>query len=148
MRWLILPPSALLFTAVIMVLLDLYAPLVRLWETPYRWGGIAVLLVGLGIAQWHAHLFRRLETNIDTFGEPGSLTRQGLFAVTRNPMYLGFVIALTGLAICLGSAAPFLAALCFALLVNFWYIPVEERNMQHKFGQAYLDYKAAVRRWL
>jgi protein-S-isoprenylcysteine O-methyltransferase Ste14 len=148
MRWLILPPSALIFTAVVMVLLDRYIPLVHLWETPYGWGGIVVLLVGLGIAQWHARLFRQLETNIDTFGEPGSLTRQGLFAVTRNPMYLGFVIALTGLAIYLGSVAAFLAAFCFALLVNFWYIPVEERNMQRKFGQDYLDYKAAVRRWL
>ncbi|WP_181872877.1 methyltransferase family protein [Billgrantia montanilacus] len=148
MRFLILPPVVLVVTAIVMVLLNQYVPLAQLWESPYRWSGIVVLLIGLGIAQWHARLFHRLETNIDTFGEPGSLTRQGLFAVTRNPMYLGFIIALTGLAVCLGSLAPFLATLCFALLVNFWYIPVEERNMQRKFGQVYLDYKAEVRRWL
>ncbi|MGM0703632.1 MAG: methyltransferase family protein [Pseudomonadota bacterium] len=148
MRWLILPPMAMIFTASTMLLLDRYAPLVRLWEAPYTWKGIVLVLVGLGIASWHARLFKRLGTNIDTFGEPGSLTRQGLFRFTRNPMYLGFVIALVGLAIYLASPTPFLAALCFALLAHFWYIPFEERKLLRKFGQEYLNYQAEVRRWL
>ncbi|MCC5859565.1 MAG: isoprenylcysteine carboxylmethyltransferase family protein [Ectothiorhodospiraceae bacterium] len=148
MRFIILPPVVMVFTAVLMVALHKYAPIGHLWQSPYRWDGIVLLVLGLGVAQWHARLFKRLNTNIDTFGEPDTLTTEGLFSVSRNPMYLGFVIALTGLAILLGSVSPFLGVIGFALLANHWYIPYEERRMLEKFGRQYLEYRARVRRWL
>ncbi len=148
MRFIILPPAVMVFTAALMVLLHKFVPIGHLWQSPYRWDGIVLLVLGLGVAQWHARLFKRLNTNINTFGEPDTLTTEGLFSVSRNPMYLGFVIALTGLAVLLGSVSPFLGVIGFALLANYWYIPYEEHRMLNKFGKQYLEYRARVRRWL
>ncbi|WP_426734893.1 methyltransferase family protein [Myxococcus faecalis] len=148
MRALFLPPVVLLASMSLMVLLHRTAPLLELWGPPSRWLGGALVLGGIVVAQWHARLFKRLGTNINTFEEPGTLTREGLFRFTRNPMYLGFVTSLLGLAIALGSASPFLILAAFVLLTHFWYIRVEEQALLRKFGARYVEYRRAVRRWL
>lgn len=148
MRSILLPPVTMVLTAVAILALDRYAPLFHLWGAPYRWAGCLFIAGGLGIANWHARLFRKLGTNIHTFGEPGEITREGLFRISRNPMYLGFVATLAGIAIVLGTASPFFAVAGFALLTNYWYIPFEERAMSQKFGETYTQYQRAVRRWL
>ncbi|HYF43391.1 MAG TPA: isoprenylcysteine carboxylmethyltransferase family protein [Ramlibacter sp.] len=131
-----------------MLALHRHAPVLQLWDGSLRWLGLLPVAAGLAIASWHARLFRRRGTNIDTFGEPGTIVREGMFRRTRNPMYLGFVITLSGLAACLGSLSPFLAVAAFKLLVHHWYIRVEERAMLRKFGQDYLEYQRTVPRWL
>lgn len=107
-----------------------------------------MIVLGLIIAQWHARLFKKLGTNLNTFRAPDILTTEGLFRFSRNPMYLGFLITLAGVWVVLGSATPLLPLLGFTLLTNYWYIPVEERAMLGQFGEDYLRYQSKVRRWL
>ena len=92
--------------------------------------------------------FRSVKTEIHTFKKPKKLITDGLFQYTRNPIYLGFTIALLGIAILLGRATTFIPALAFFLITNFWYIPFEEKNMVAIFGQDYLFYKRKIRRWI
>lgn len=146
MRFIILPPVTMLLTAATMLVLHRYAPVQRFWTIDLL--GWALVGSGLLTAAWHARLFRRIGTNIQTFGEPTMLTRSGLFAYTRNPMYVGFVSALLGLAIALGTLTPFAGVLVYAALVKWWYVPFEERAMRRKFGDAYTAYCLEVRRWL
>jgi len=148
MHTLLLPPFVMLFTIVIMILLNQYIPLVRFWETHACWIGIPMIIFGLVIAQWHARLFKKLGTNLNTFRDPDILTTEGLFRFSRNPMYLGFLIILAGACVVLGSASPLIALLGFILLTNYWYIPIEERAMLRQFGENYLNYQSKVRRWL
>lgn len=148
MHTLLLPPIVMLFTIIIMLLLNQYIPLTRFWETHACWVGIPIIVLGLVIAQWHARLFKKRGTNINTFKDPEILITDGMYRFTRNPMYLGFVVSLFGLWVVLGSATPFLALLGFFLLTNYWYIPIEERAMLRKFGASYQDYQGRVRRWL
>lgn len=143
-----LPPFVMLFTIMIMILLNQYIPLVRFRETHACWIGIPMIIFGLVIAQWHARLFKKLGTNLNTFRDPDILTIEGLFRFSRNPMYLGFLIILAGACVVLGSASPLLALLGFILLTNYWYIPIEERAMLRQFGENYLYYQNKVRRWL
>lgn len=144
----ILPPVAFVLCVAAMAALHAVAPVVGLLPSPFNWAGVAFVVGGLGIASWHARLFRRVGTNIQTFGEPDMLVREGLFKVSRNPMYLGFSTALLGVAILLGSATPFGAALAFVLLADRWYIEVEEAAMLKKFGVEYERYREQVPRWL
>ena len=72
----------------------------------------------------------------------------GPFRFTRNPMYLGMLIWLTGLAVLLGSLMAFLFPILLFLLANSLIIPLEERLMEETFGESFLDYKRRVRRWL
>ncbi|MGN6829029.1 methyltransferase family protein [Paucibacter sp. M5-1] len=147
MRVLLLPPFVFLMLAGLMWAAHVCAPLGLWLPRPLNWAGLGLIALGLGLAQWHARLFRRIGTNINTFGEPDRLTTEGLFRRSRNPMYLGLLIALLGLALTLGSLSPLFGPLSFFALAQCWYIPLEERAMAAKFGAEYARYRQAVRRW-
>lgn len=148
MRNLLLPPIVLVISAAAMLLLHRSWPLAVLLPTPWNAAGVPLLVAGLAVSGWHARLFRRVGTEINTFREPGRLVRDGLFRVSRNPMYLGFAAALAGVALALGSASPWAAWLGFVVLTDRWYIRVEEAAMQARFGDQYAAYRREVRRWL
>ena len=144
----ILPPVTMLLTAGAMILLDAWIPVRLLWTPPLSYAGVPLIAGGIAIASWHARLFRRIGANIQTFEAPTRLTRDGLFSHTRNPMYLGFATALLGLFVALGSLSPLAGVLFYVGLLNWWYIPFEERAMLGQFGTEYSRYCKEVRRWL
>jgi protein-S-isoprenylcysteine O-methyltransferase Ste14 len=147
MRKLLLPPIVMLACAGLMAWLHMAWPLAVWLPPPWRWLGLLPLVGGVAVAQWHAALFRRVGTNIQTFGEPGTLRTEGLFARTRNPMYLGMLMGLCGLAAVLGSVVALVGPVLFFLLAHCWYVPTEERAMATKFGTDYEAYRRAVPRW-
>ena len=145
----LLPPVLLILAMGLMLFLH------RAWPGPHlpasAWRaaiGLSILATGLGVAQWHARLFHRRGTAIHTFATPQVLVTSGLFGISRNPMYLGFVLALAGLGLLLGATTPWAVVLAFAAVVDRWYIRHEEAVMASMFGQAYRDYRRRVRRWL
>jgi len=116
---------------------------------PFNLLGLVLLFLGLGIANWHKALFARRKTNIFTFEQPDRLVKEGLFRYSRNPMYLGFVLALGGVVLLVrGGWVSWLIWGFFGLVVDRWYILYEEKVMQNKFGEEYLAYREEVRRWL
>lgn len=110
--------------------------------------GFVVLVLGLALTVAGARLFDRVGTNITTFNEPDQLVSTGPFHYSRNPMYLGFVIALVGIAEAVGTLTALLGPLVFAVVADRWYIPFEERRMAARFGPAYEQYRSVVLRWL
>jgi len=89
-----------------------------------------------------------VETEFHTFKKPRQLVTQGLFKFSRNPIYLGFIVALIGVGAILGNVISLLGILIFFLAANFWYIPFEEKNLEKEFGTAYRNYKSLVMRWI
>jgi len=78
---------------------------------------------------------------------PERLVTTGPFAYTRNPMYVGHIIFLTGLALTLTSL--FAALLTIATTVWFHFrVLGDERRLRQRFGQPYLTYLAGVKRWV
>lgn len=78
---------------------------------------------------------------------PERLVTTGLYAYTRNPMYLGQIIFLIGLSLTLKSW--FAAALTVAVAV--WFdsrVRRDERQLVKLFGQPYQEYIARVKRWV
>jgi protein-S-isoprenylcysteine O-methyltransferase Ste14 len=92
--------------------------------------------------------FHRVRTTIRPFEESAVLVTDGLFRMSRNPMYLGMVLILTGIALLLRSFSPFLVILPFAVLIDRTYIQVEERMLAEKFGLEWEAYKKKTQRWL
>jgi protein-S-isoprenylcysteine O-methyltransferase Ste14 len=72
----------------------------------------------------------------------------GFYRYTRNPMYLGMVTALLGVAILLGTLSAFLPIPIFVWIIQKQFIEGEERFLEEIFGGQYLAYKGKVRRWL
>jgi len=100
-------------------------------------GGL-IAAIGLGFTLSGARLFSRIGTNIKTFNKPDQLVVSGLFSISRNPMYLGFLLLLAGIAVALGTLAPFVIVTAFFMITNLWYIPFEEQKMEETFGRDYL----------
>lgn len=142
----LLPPALVAICILVMIVLHLLLPLGVLMDRPLLAGIVAI--IGAGFTLSGARLFSRIGTNIKTFNKPDHLVTSGLFRFTRNPMYLGFLVLLLGIAIGLGTATPFVVVIAFFVITNLWYIPFEERKMEETFGADYRTYKARVRRWI
>jgi len=76
------------------------------------------------------------------------LVTTGFFAFTRNPMYLGLIIATLGAAIWFGRPLMYLTPLLIFMIENWAFIPYEEAKMRRQFGGAFDAYAKRVRRWL
>lgn len=78
---------------------------------------------------------------------PERLVSSGLYAYTRNPMYLGHIIFLTGLTLTLRSW--FAAVMTIGVAVWFHFrVLADEQNLAIKLGPSYVSYMQSVRRWL
>jgi len=108
---------------------------------PYTYLGLVLMLMGLALDTWAAMLFRKAGTGIQLQGGNSVLVTSGPFRYSRNPMYLGMLIWLVGLAILLGSSIVFIFPIIFLLLANFLIIPMEERNMELTLGGPYFEYE-------
>lgn len=115
---------------------------------PYNWIGIIFLFIGLFISKMSSNHFQKAKTNINTFDEPDKLITSGMFKYSRNPMYLGFVMALLGISVILGTVSAIIILIMFILITDQWYIKFEEKMMIKKFGDQYVDYKKTTRRWI
>jgi protein-S-isoprenylcysteine O-methyltransferase Ste14 len=72
----------------------------------------------------------------------------GVFRWSRNPMYLGMLVALAGWAAYLSNALAALLLPAFVAYLNRFQIRPEEQALLARFGPAYSEYMAAVRRWI
>lgn len=123
-------------------------PIARPIGEPYRHGGAVIIVLALVLIGWAAVLFKRARTGLVPFSEATTLVSAGPYRFTRNPMYLGMAGILAGTAIWLGSLTPWLVLPAFMGIIAERFIAPEEAMLERTFGQAYRQYKAAVRRWL
>lgn len=105
-------------------------------------GGIIALL---GIRE-----FRRARTTSNPLrpGAATTLVETGIYAWSRNPMYLGFTTALAGWALFLAHPLALLVVAGFVLLMNRGQIEREEQALRATFGPAFDEYCGRVGRWL
>jgi protein-S-isoprenylcysteine O-methyltransferase Ste14 len=109
----------------------------------------ALLLVLLGFIALPAVLaFRRARTHPEPWKPTKALVTVGPYRYSRNPMYLGFTLCYAGLAIWQNSVWPLIALPAVLMVVQVGVIQREERYLAGLFGDAYLAYRARVRRWL
>ncbi len=144
----LLPPALWIICLAIMGVITASGLVVRLFPAPWPFSGWLLFATGFAVTLIAARQFRRARTNINTFDDPGTLVTSGLFAISRNPMYLGFTLALLGAAIGINNAWALIPAAIFFLVCAFHYIPYEERAATTIFGEAYAAYRRRVRRWI
>lgn len=111
---------------------------------------IAVFLAGGGVALAGTAAFRRAKTTANPMKPEttSSLVTTGIYKVTRNPMYVGVLLALVAWAIFLSSAWALAGPVAFVAYMNRFQIAPEERVLSSMFGAAFSDYKSRIRRWL
>jgi len=117
---------------------------------PAPWNLLGALPLGMGLALAVVadRQFKRAGTAVSPFAQASALVTGGVFAVSRNPMYLGLVLVLAGAALLLGSVPALLVAPTYAALVQVRFVLPEEARLAAQFGDAYSAYRSATRRWL
>jgi protein-S-isoprenylcysteine O-methyltransferase Ste14 len=110
--------------------------------------GMLVAAAGGALALWCVLAFVRLGRGTPApFDAPRRLVVQGPYRWSRNPMYLGAVMALGGAALFYRSAAIAAYAIVFLVLADAFVRGYEEPTLRTRFGVEYDAYRAKVRRW-
>jgi protein-S-isoprenylcysteine O-methyltransferase Ste14 len=113
---------------------------------------IAVVLAAAGavIAMAGVAAFRKWQTTVNPLAPDRSstLVATGIYRYSRNPMYLGFLLALAGWGVYLANWATAPLPFVFIACLTRFQIEPEERALSAKFGPQFEAYCRAVRRWL
>lgn len=111
---------------------------------------VALAAAGVAIALAGVAEFRRSRTTVHPQHpeKASAVVTRGIYCWTRNPMYLGLLLALLGWAIFLANLAALAGLPAFVAWMNRFQIQPEERILAAKFGAPFTAYMAAVRRWL
>lgn len=146
----VIAPPPLIFAAFALAAHALeYWRAAPLFEAAARWSVAALLFViAGGIVAAAIVQFRRAGTNVRPDRPALALATTGIYARTRNPMYLSLTLLYLALA-AIDNNAWFLLLLWPLLGVMHWgVIRREERYLERRFGRPYVDYCRRVRRWL
>ncbi len=110
--------------------------------------GVGVSLLGLVLMLRAWWLFRRHKTAICPTAVTTAFLSDDVYALTRNPMYLGMVTLLLGIALVFASWAHYLATAVYALILDRVFCRYEEQSLHRQYGNRYALYAARVRRWV
>lgn len=131
-----------------MIAVYIFLPATRIIHFPFNLAGAVIFLFGAYMAISQKKFFQKTNTPMPPSSKPNMLHTKGAFRYTRNPMYLGIAIGLFGLAILMSSFINFFFPVLFLVIMDTVYIRREEKILEDEFGNAYLEYKNKVRRWI
>jgi protein-S-isoprenylcysteine O-methyltransferase Ste14 len=109
--------------------------------------GAGLFAVGAVIAAWGLVLFRKAKTTTVPGKLSGKLVTWGPYRFTRNPMYVGLVLAYVGEAGLMKQIWPVVLLPFTVAYINWTVIPVEEAKLEEAFPDEYKEYRLRVRRW-
>lgn len=145
------PPVALVIIfAFLMYALD---KLVPMSIDPTSWHialAIISVIAGVVIAIAGVRAFKKAKTTVNpmTPEKSSELVVQGIYQRTRNPMYVGFLLALAGWGLLLNNPFSLLLCIGFVIYMNKFQIEPEEQALTELFGEQFTQYKNKVSRWL
>ena len=146
MRKILIPPVFLIACLAAMIVVSLAFADYNLIVFPYNLIGLGFVYVGLSIMSKVRMLFKKHETTIK-YEQSSKLVTEGIFAKSRNPMYLGMFMMLAGIAFLLTNIIGFVFPFLFVAALNFICIPYEEKMLQETFSEEFVEYSKNVNRW-
>jgi protein-S-isoprenylcysteine O-methyltransferase Ste14 len=140
----------------LLFVLPILASLALEWFVPtsfvhgrFRWiFGALMVVAGVALTVGGFITQKRAGTDPIPFNPSTRIVAHGPYRFTRNPMYVGFALCTLALAILVDSAWMLLAVPIGLVLIDRIVIAREERYLERKFGEEYLNYKRRVRRWI
>lgn len=144
-----IPPPILTFIFIVVAYVAKWTiPIPFVVPSILRTLGFGLIVIGflLGIAAISE--FSKARTTVDPHGSVSSIVTSGIYRVTRNPIYLGFLLMLIGIPLNSGTYWGLILAPVYIYFMNTLVVEREEAYLERKFGETYSNYKSRVRRWL
>lgn len=110
--------------------------------------GAALIIVGVALVVLARREFARHGQRTDPGNPTSKVVTTGVFSVSRNPLYLGGVCVLVGIALAANLLWVLVLLLPALVACHYVLIAPEERYLAAKFGEEYTRYTATVHRWI
>ena len=108
----------------------------------------SLILIGIGVLAAGIRNFSRAATPVQGTKPTRALVTTGIHGWSRNPIYLGMFLIYGGIGIIVRSPWILILTLPLAITMRYGVVAREEAYLERRFGDAYRDYRARVRRWL
>ena len=138
--------AALLLGFVLDHLLSLPLPIPR--TDPHRITAGFMILIGIAVFVAGIRNFSSAATPVQGTEPTRTLVTTGIHGWSRNPIYVGMFLVYAGIGIAVRSPWILILTLPLAITMRYGVVAREEAYLERRFGDAYRDYKAGVRRWL
>ena len=110
--------------------------------------GLILILSGISLVFVSFRFMRKMKTTFIPDGTPEILISSGPFRFSRNPIYLGMLSILVGVAFLMSSLSAIIIAFVFGIIINFTWIAHEEKKLHELFPEDWENYSSKVRRWI
>jgi protein-S-isoprenylcysteine O-methyltransferase Ste14 len=110
--------------------------------------GGGLILIGVAVVVAGVRNFSRAATPVPSNQPVRALVTTGIHGRSRNPIYVGMCLLYAGIGIAARSPWVLILALPLFIILRYGVVAREETYLERRFGDAYRDYKARVRRWL
>jgi protein-S-isoprenylcysteine O-methyltransferase Ste14 len=144
----VLPPTCLAMAIILIFILHFSFPAAEVTGMSWKLAGMLPVLLGVVLNPSADSSLRRHGTTVKPFRESSALVTEGVFRLSRHPMYLGFIIILGGISVLLGSLTPFLLVIAFAVFLGLVFIREEERMLEEQYRGRWREYRDSVRKWI
>lgn len=143
-------PAPLIYVAglILGLVLERRLPVVALPRALSQAAALACLAVWIGLMAWSVGSFWRNRTSLIPIKPATALVVSGPYRFTRNPMYVSLACLYLALALWFNIFWALILLPIVIVVVRYYVIAREERYLERKFGDAYVQYRARVRRWV
>ncbi|MBD3287974.1 DUF1295 domain-containing protein, partial [candidate division KSB1 bacterium] len=121
------PPYYLYIAVVLMILFHFFIPLKHFLNFPTTLLSVLPLAAGISLNLLADSSFQKNDTTVKPTLTSSKLVTDGVFRISRNPMYLGFILILCGIGLFMGSIAPLLVVIIFAYFIYVVFIRMKKK---------------------
>lgn len=133
------------FAIIIGVILDTIFPIKIFQNQNSQYIGLIIIILSSVLIYWAQKTTNRTKKEI-TNGKRDF--NRGPYKYSRNPTSLGLLMVILGFGLMIGSFFIFVTMVVIFFINKIIFLPKEEKLLERKYGQNYLDYKQKVRTWL
>jgi protein-S-isoprenylcysteine O-methyltransferase Ste14 len=147
----VFPPVLLAATIAAACALQWATPLGLVAAINQNWrisAGVVLVIAGAAVMISGRNALKRRGTNVNPLRPATALATEGIYKWTRNPMYSGGMVLMTGIALAFAIDWLVLLMLPSALILHFGVVLREERYLDHKFCDEYRRYRDNVPRYV
>lgn len=128
--------------------LQWFRPLPILGHAVALGAGLALIALGIGIAIAGRKALQAAATNVDPTRPTTAIVASGPYRFSRNPLYMALTLLFVGLTLAVNTWWGFVVLVPLAIVMHCGVVRREERYLEQKFGETYLQYRSKVRRYL
>jgi protein-S-isoprenylcysteine O-methyltransferase Ste14 len=142
------PPRIAMALLAITAVLWKFSPPMTLLYMPYKMIGTISIILGFTVLLKAWLQFKKARTAVCPTAQSSLIVTDGVYKYSRNPMYLGMLVMLTGASLMMGTIPAMFAPIGFFLVIDKVFIPFEEEKLRNFFGDVYAAYLSRTRRWV